>query len=669
MIGKVWLLLLGSAVLVATAASTALAGGTDTLRTDTTAQRVYKAEPVVVTGQSVPRPISDVPMQVRFVNAETIRNRAAVNLGDALRSELNIRLATDNVLGTALSMNGVSGENVKILVDGVPVVGRLNGNIDVTQLALDNIERIEIVDGPMSAQYGTDALGGTINLITRSAPDSVEASGMIRYESAGSVNTMGGLSAAYGPVALRVFGGRQAFLGWRPTGDPSARAFQWRPRETFLADVEALYRLDDLRLRYTARFSGDMIWTRGEPRPPFGETAIDSRFFTTRLTHTVDLAGKGINGQPMTLLASLSTFDRVRRTSVKNFVTLEDRQTADPSENDTNSVIAYALRGVHSASLLGASIDVGIEANHEVLSGRRLRLPTHDMTDVAAFAVANIHVDPVVLLQPAVRFAHNSRFQAPIIPSLSLRMGTGNLTGRATVARGFRAPSLRELFMDFVDVNHDIQGTDALHAEHSWTSRVSARWAIDSWDDALVVIEPALLINDITNMIALASITPTQFSYQNIGHFRSMGATATASINLPNIILTVGWSTIWRTPFAGTSRALLPANELSADFSTSISWLESRLALQWKYTGALPLLQQADDGSLINGQIEGFHMLDITWSARPFSFVSMQLGLRNVLDVRNILATQTGTAHSGGGSMPVAWGRSVVLLFEISNPW
>jgi outer membrane receptor for ferrienterochelin and colicins len=352
-----------------------------------------------------------------------------------------------------------------------------------------------------------------------------------------------------------------------------------------------------------------------------------------------------------------------------DFVTLNDRQTVDPSENDTNSVIAYAMRAVHTAALFGSSLDVGIEANHESLSGRRLRLPTHDMMDVAAFTVMNIDVDPIVLLQPALRLAYNSRFQAPVIPSLSMRIGKGNLTGRATVARGFRAPSLRELFMDFVDVNHDIQGTAALRAEHSWTSRISARWAIDSWDDALVVLEPAVLMNDITNMIALASVTPTQFSYQNIGHFRSLGTTATASINLPSTVVAIGWSTIWRSPFAGSSRTLLPAHELSANVSTSFTWLASTAALQWKYTGALPLLQQAADGSLVNGQIEGFHMLDVTWSSRPLPFLSLQVGLRNALDVRNIMATQSGTAHSGGGTMPIAWGRSIVVLFELNNPW
>ena len=66
-----------------------------------------------------------------------------------------------------MSVQGLSGENVKILIDGVPVVGRLNGNVDLSQINLTNIERVEIVEGPLSVNYGTNALAGTINLITK----------------------------------------------------------------------------------------------------------------------------------------------------------------------------------------------------------------------------------------------------------------------------------------------------------------------------------------------------------------------------------------------------------------------------------------------------------------------------------------------------------------------
>ena len=80
-------------------------------------------------------------------------------------------------------------ETPQILVDGIPVIGRTNGNIDISQLSLTNIERVEIVKGPMSTLYGTDALGGVINLISaKDTENKFSANGIGTYESVGRYN-------------------------------------------------------------------------------------------------------------------------------------------------------------------------------------------------------------------------------------------------------------------------------------------------------------------------------------------------------------------------------------------------------------------------------------------------------------------------------------------------
>ncbi len=61
----------------------------------------------------------------------------------------------------------MKGENLKILIDGVPIVGRLNGNIDAGQIPLNTIQKIEIIEGAQSLIYGSEASGGDINIITR----------------------------------------------------------------------------------------------------------------------------------------------------------------------------------------------------------------------------------------------------------------------------------------------------------------------------------------------------------------------------------------------------------------------------------------------------------------------------------------------------------------------
>jgi outer membrane receptor for ferrienterochelin and colicin len=125
----------------------------------------------VVTGQYHAQSAENSVYSVRSIDSETIQSQGAIQLSDVLSKELNIRLSPDMATGeTGISVQGMKGSNVKILVDGVPLVGR-NGNgsgADMSQINLNTIERIEIVEGPMAVNYGANALGGVINLITKS---------------------------------------------------------------------------------------------------------------------------------------------------------------------------------------------------------------------------------------------------------------------------------------------------------------------------------------------------------------------------------------------------------------------------------------------------------------------------------------------------------------------
>src|SRR5574343_609177 len=83
---------------------------------------------VVRTGNIKPTASSQSVHHVKIIGAAQIERQGAVNLKDILSKELNVRIGNDNVLGSSLSMQGISGQNVKILLDGIPLTGRENGN-------------------------------------------------------------------------------------------------------------------------------------------------------------------------------------------------------------------------------------------------------------------------------------------------------------------------------------------------------------------------------------------------------------------------------------------------------------------------------------------------------------------------------------------------------------
>lgn len=123
----------------------------------------FMTDEVVVTASAKPQTRDKSIYKIDVISNARIRERAAVNLADLLSTQPGIRVEQNGSLGSSIRIQGLSGEQVKILIDGVPVIGRVNGNIDLNQLNLQNADHIEIIEGPISVIYGSDAMGGLIN--------------------------------------------------------------------------------------------------------------------------------------------------------------------------------------------------------------------------------------------------------------------------------------------------------------------------------------------------------------------------------------------------------------------------------------------------------------------------------------------------------------------------
>ena len=99
--------------------------------------RLVELETFVITAQYEKIDQEKSINKIKVIDREKIESLGAVNLKDVLAFENNIRLSQDNILGSSMSLQGVSGQNIKILIDGIPVIGRLNGNVDISQINLN----------------------------------------------------------------------------------------------------------------------------------------------------------------------------------------------------------------------------------------------------------------------------------------------------------------------------------------------------------------------------------------------------------------------------------------------------------------------------------------------------------------------------------------------------
>ncbi|HEU4602927.1 MAG TPA: TonB-dependent receptor [Steroidobacteraceae bacterium] len=138
------------------------------------------ADEIVSTATRIEQPISDVIGSVTVITRKDIENRAVQSLQDLMRGEVGISVANTGGMGklSNVFLRGTDAEQVLVLVDGIRVGSATSGTTPFEFLPIDQVERIEIIRGPRSSIYGSDAIGGVIQIFTKKgAGSSVTAGG------------------------------------------------------------------------------------------------------------------------------------------------------------------------------------------------------------------------------------------------------------------------------------------------------------------------------------------------------------------------------------------------------------------------------------------------------------------------------------------------------------
>ncbi|HJQ56254.1 MAG TPA: TonB-dependent receptor [Vineibacter sp.] len=156
----------------------------------------------VVTADRAAVPAQQVNASVTVITAEEIERRQLRTLNDALRAAPGIAVIQSGGPGkvTSVFMRGGNANHTLVLVDGVRVgdPSQVNGAPNFAHFLLDTVERIEIVRGPMSTLWGSDAIGGVINLVTKKGSGPFKATAFGELGGFGTFNTGGGVQGAEG---------------------------------------------------------------------------------------------------------------------------------------------------------------------------------------------------------------------------------------------------------------------------------------------------------------------------------------------------------------------------------------------------------------------------------------------------------------------------------------
>ncbi|UJP65647.1 TonB-dependent receptor [Mongoliitalea daihaiensis] len=639
---------------------------------------------VVVTGNFGPQSAKQSTYMVRTIDQQVIQSRAAMNLQEVLNTELGIRFSQDNALGSSnLEMNGLSGQNVKILIDGVPMVGRqgVNNEINLNQIDVNMIERIEIVEGPMSVIYGADALAGVINIITKNGQgvNSYSITARIQEETAGNeYSPFAGLGTHIRSIGaswrqsehLSFRGGftQNNFGGWK--GGDEGRQHRWLPKSQNLANASVAFNKGDFELDYSVDFLDETINSLG---PENRLEVIDTDFITTRWMHRINGRWELKPTFQLSMQAAYTDFRRETQTWVTNVRTnersLSRQQGAQAMLNYEGITFRLLANWMLSPTL---TLIPGVDINTENGVGDRIS-ENRGIQDYAAFLTGEWKPTKFLQIRPGLRKAYNSAYEAPpLIPSLNAKVAlSASWDFRLSYANGFRAPSIRELYFNFFDASHSIRGNPDLVAEtsdsynfsftHEKTlQRNTFKFALNGF------------YNDVRNRIGFTidPEDPRITTMFNIDRFRSQGLMANATLMGAQWSVDIGTSYIGRFNQLTVEQASLPSMLYSPEINTNLTYRlpgpKTQFNLFYKWTGPLPAFQMQLDGQgelrPMEVELAGFHWMDFTINQPLKNGLRINVGVRNALNVVDIESTaMAGSAHGGGPMRPMGVGRSYFL--------
>lgn len=653
---------------------------------DSSRARVTQLQEVVVTGQYEPQSLRKSVYQVRTINSERIRLQGATSLTGVLNNELGIRFSNDRTLGTTdIELMGMSGRNVKILLDGVPMVDRGDTRESLNQVDINTIERIEIVEGPMSVSYGSDALAGVINIITKRPGNSVlSITARVQEETAGSEydpllnkgvhNQHFGLTWQKKAWYLSAGGSHNDFGGWKEGRDSTSLRNEWHPKEQWLAYGKLGYRTGRVHAWYRFDLLDETIKNYGPIFEAANQTS-DQNFFTNRYMHTAQAEWKLNDKWHFSGLAAYTDYSRRTQTTVIDLATGKRTLSTGQGEQDKATFNSTVARLTAQYKISGmVSLQPGIDINLEQASGQRIK-GNPRINDYAFFVSAEIKPLPGINIRPGLRFINNSVYDAPpVVPSINTKFELSKeLDLRLAYARGFRSPALRELYFYFFDASHSIKGNPDLKAETSNSFNGSLTWqpvkpGIVQWKSTI-----GGFYNDFRNQInyGYSLNSPDTVTYINIDRFKTTGGTFTQQITWKDLSATLGFSYIGRYNRLSADSSFkkddLPdftwSPEVNANLLYNFKKIGAQLSFFYKFTGKRPVYQ----ATVVNGQAiaalaetASFHWADVTANKSITKFLTLSAGVKNLFDVTTLTNTvaDTGGAHSIAGAVPLSYGRS-----------
>ena len=414
---------------------------------------------LVVTSARKETDPNKVTAPISVIQCKTIRQAGNLRLKDLLQEQTGLFITAG--FGAGVQMQGLNPDYTLILLNGEPLIGRTAGVLDLNRFSIQSIKKIEIVKGPSSSLYGSEAMGGVINIITDLQPNN-KGNLSLRY---GFGNPNQGISAPIGPDVFK------------NTDISGSIHQQWKQTHaTFSANA---YYLDGISFRpFSTVREPQPIWRHTQQFTLTHPFSPDTKF-TLTVRNSVDVLKQSFN--VLNNGAVSNTFGKEQNQDININPIVRHRFNANV--NTTLRIYASLFRGFQELRFSQKPDSVYLDdfkqrffrAENQTdwkINKHVLSFGGGYLMDEAASTrydnIQNIKRNPVgylfmqdewslnskLTMNVGMRYDHHALFSSAFSPKFSFRYNINNkFSVLGSIGRGFKAPDFRQLYLNFTNIS------------------------------------------------------------------------------------------------------------------------------------------------------------------------------------------------------------------------
>lgn len=406
---------------------------------------------IVVTGTRTEKQLTATPITTDVVTGKEIQKAGYVTLDNVLAEQTGLAIVHDH--GTGIQIQGFDAAYALILVDGEPMIGRKAGTLDLTRFNVGNISQVEIVKGPSSSLYGSEALAGVVNMITQPPSEPLALTLRSRYGTHNTVLLDANVELTDEQFGATGFFNRTSSSGYDLTPATSSQTAPHYTDYTFAPRLQYSFN-DNTRL------------------------AVSGRVFVEKQTNTAQLTQ---NNTVIQLNDQSSLLDWSIAPSIVHQLSSTVKLTGKlySTRYFTESSLTYQQGGSYKESSFDQNLHkaevqakVVFGESHILTGGSGLTLESVQADRIAggkktansSFIYAQEEWLPAAFIDliAAFRFDSHSDYAARVSPKLGMLVTPVEwLRIRGSVGSGFKAPTFQQLYLDFTNpsVGYSVFGT------------------------------------------------------------------------------------------------------------------------------------------------------------------------------------------------------------------